>query len=250
MPRLSATQHPGARPHRDESLRRGRGILISWRMLTPSEAAVSDVTRVLDLAGVAANAILGGAIARQHRFDVVGLVALAVISGLGGGIVRDVLLQHGPPVALTDLAYLVVALAGAAVILLTKPGGKRWQRAFYFVDAAALGCWAVAGAEKTLDVGLGALPAILLGTITAVGGGAIRDIILRRSPKVFRPGPLEATSAVAGSIVLVAAHDLGHATIGIVVGIVVTMGSRLIALWRGVRAPRIPYTKPHNQRSQ
>ena len=217
-------------------------------MFSPSpEAAVSEVTRALDLAGVAANAILGGAVARRQRFDVVGLVALAVICGLGGGIARDVLLQHGPPAALTDPAYLLVALAGAAVILLTKPSAKPWHRAFQFVDAAALGCWAVAGAEKTLDVGLGALPAVLLGTITAVGGGAIRDVIIRRSPKVFRPGPLEATSAVVGSGVLVAAHHLGHATVGIVLGIVVTTGSRLIALRLGIHAPRIPYTKSHHQ---
>lgn len=205
--------------------------------------ALSEVTRVLDLAGVFANAILGGAIARQHRFDVVGLVALAVISGLGGGIIRDVLLQHGPPIALTDLAYLVVALSGGVLILVTNPGGKLWKRAFRFVDAAALGCWAVAGAEKTLNVGLGALPAILLGTITAVGGGVVRDVILRRSPAVFRPGPLDATSAVAGATVLVAAHDLGQATLGIVLGIVLTTGLRLIALWHGIQAPGIPYTK-------
>jgi uncharacterized membrane protein YeiH len=211
------------------------------------EAAVSEVTRVLDLAGVAANAILGGAIARRQRFDVVGLFGLAVISGLGGGIVRDVLLQHGPPVALTDVAYLLVALMGAAVILVTRPSGTLWHRVFQFVDAVALGCWAVAGAQKTLDVGLGALPAILLGTITAVGGGAIRDVTLRRPPKVFRPGPLEAAAAVFGSVLLVAAHDLGHATVGVVLGIVVTTGSRLIALRLRIHAPRIPYTKSHHQ---
>ena len=217
-------------------------------MFTPSpEAAVSEVTRVLDLAGVAANAILGGVIARRQRFDVVGLVGLAVISGLGGGIVRDVLLQRGPPVALTDLAYLLVALAGATVIFVTKPSGKLWDRGFQLVDAAALGCWAVAGAQKTLDAGLGALPAVLLGIITAVGGGAIRDVVLRRSPKVFRPGPLEAASAAFGSVVLVAAHHLGYATVGIVLGIVVTTGSRLIALRLGIHAPRIPHTKSHHQ---
>lgn len=219
-------------------------------MLAPSpEAALSEVTRALDLAGVAANAILGGAIARQHRFDVVGLVGLAVISGLGGGIVRDVLLQHGPPVALTDLAYLLVALAGAAVILVTRPSGALWRRSFQLVDAAALGCWAVAGAEKTLGAGLGVLPAVLLGTITAVGGGAIRDVVLRRPPTVFRPGPLQAASAVVGSIVLVAARELGHPRLGVVLGIVVTAGSRLLALGLGIRAPRIPYTKSHGPRA-
>lgn len=213
-------------------------------MFAPSpEAALTQATRVLDLAGVAANAMLGAAVARRLRFDVVGLVALAVISGLGGGVIRDVLLQHGPPVALTDLAYLIVALVGASVILVTKPSAKPWQRSFDFVDAAALGCWAVAGAQKTLDVGLGALPAIFLGTITAIGGGVVRDIIVRRSPTVFRPGPLQATSAAAGSIVLVAAHVAHHPTVGIVLGIVVTTGSRLLSLWLGINAPQIPHTK-------
>ena len=94
------------------------------------------------------------------------------------------------------------------------------------------------------------LLAVLLGTITAIGGGATRDVILRRAPRVFRRGPLEATSAVAGAIVLVGAHDLGHHTAGLVLGIAVTTGSRLMALWLGIHAPRIPYTKPRNRRAQ
>ena len=78
-------------------------------------ASVPDLLRVLDLTGVFANALLGGAVARRHGFDPVGFAALAIVSGLGGGLIRDTLLQHGTPVALTNYAYLTTALIGAAV---------------------------------------------------------------------------------------------------------------------------------------
>jgi len=146
---------------------------------------VGDFLRVIDLAGVFANALLGGIVAREQRMDPVGFVALAILSGLGGGVIRDTLLQHGPPVALTDYLYVTTALAGAIVAFLTPIHDRVWGAAFPVVDALALGCWAAAGAQKTLDVGLGWLPAVLLGTITAVGGGALRDLTVRRIPQIF-----------------------------------------------------------------
>ena len=75
--------------------------------------ALGEFSRAIDLAGVFVNAVLGGVVAREFRMDPVGFVALAILSGLGGGVIRDTLLQHGPPVALTDTLYVVVALVGA-----------------------------------------------------------------------------------------------------------------------------------------
>ena len=83
-------------------------------------ATVTDLFRALDLTGVFANALLGGVIARRERLDPIGFVALAVMSGLGGGLIRDTLLQHGTPVALTDPAYLLIAFAGAVVTFLFR----------------------------------------------------------------------------------------------------------------------------------
>ncbi|HEY3504657.1 MAG TPA: TRIC cation channel family protein [Actinocatenispora sp.] len=120
----------------------------------------------MDLAGVFANAILGGAVAARERLDVIGFVTLAVISGTGGGLIRDTLLQHGTPVALTDYAYLLTALGGAGVAFLLRIEGRGWNRILLFADALALGFWAAAGAQKTLQVGLGWLPAVLLGSPT------------------------------------------------------------------------------------
>src|ERR1700736_4838702 len=177
-------------------------------------ASVPDLLRTLDLTGVFANALLGGAVARHHGFDPVGFAALAIVSGLGGGLIRDTLLQHGTPVALTNYAYLTTALIGATAAFAVRFEGRVWDRLFPFVDALALGCWAAAGAQKTLTVGLGWLPAILLGTVTAVGGGAVRDVTVRRIPQIFGGNTLYATCAVAASLVAVLFNALGHAPTG------------------------------------
>jgi uncharacterized membrane protein YeiH len=203
-----------------------------------AEAAVSDVPvtdlfRALDLTGVFANALLGGVIARRERLDPVGFAVLAVLSGLGGGLIRDTLLQHGTPIALTDYAYLLTAFGGAALTFLVRVEGHLWDRVWPIVDALALGCWAAAGAQKTLDAGLGWLPAVLLGTITAVGGGAIRDVVLRRVPVVLGGNTLYATCAAVAAGVLVIVSEYGYRTAGTLAGLVVGAGLCLLARWRG-----------------
>lgn len=194
---------------------------------------VTDLFRALDLTGVFANAVLGGVIAHREKLDPVGFAVLAVLSGLGGGLLRDTLLQRGTPVALTDAPYLLTALAGAALTYLVPVDGPLWDRVWPLVDALALGCWAATGAEKTLGVGLGWLPAVLLGTLTAVGGGATRDVLLRRVPAVLGGNTLYATCAAAASAVLVLLVTTGHRTLGSLAGLVTGAGLCLLARWRG-----------------
>jgi uncharacterized membrane protein YeiH len=194
---------------------------------------VDGILRVLDLTGVFANAVLGGVIARREKLDPIGFGTLAVLSGLGGGVLRDVLLQHGPPVALTDYAYLLTAFSGAAASYLARVEGRTWDRVWPVVDAVALGCWASAGATKTLAVGLGWLPAVLLGAVTAVGGGAVRDIVLRRVPGVLGGNTLYATAALIGAGTLVLVEASGHHTAASLTGLLVGAGVCLLARWRG-----------------
>ncbi len=185
--------------------------------------------RVVDLVGVFANATLGGIIARTHRLDVVGFATLAILSGLGGGMIRDTLLQQGPPVALTDYAYVLTALTAAVLTFVLRVDGRLWQRLWPALDALALGSWAAAGALKTLSSGLGWLPAILLGTITAVGGGALRDVVLQRVPAVLGGSTLYATCAVAASGVMVVGFHYGRPEAGLVAGTAVGAGLCLLA---------------------
>ena len=147
---------------------------------------LSELSRTVDLAGAFANAVLGGVVARELKMDPVGFIALAIVSGLGGGIIRDTLLQHGPPIALTDSAYVVTAAAGATLAFLAPLHGRIWGLSYPVVDAMALGTWATVGAQKTLGVGLGWLPAVLLGTVAAVGGGAVRRHRSRPDPSDLR----------------------------------------------------------------
>lgn len=181
--------------------------------------ALTEVIRGVDLAGVLANAVLGGIAARAARLDVVGFAALAILSGLGGGMIRDTLLQHGTPVAFTDPYYLILAMVGAAIAFFVPLNGTWSRRGLVLLDALAVGCWAAAGVQKTLDAGLGWLPAIMLGVITAVGGGMVRDVLLMKVPTIFGGNTLYATSAFLASLEMVVLSELGFAAIGSAVAI-------------------------------
>jgi uncharacterized membrane protein YeiH len=197
-----------------------------------ADAQITEVFRWVDLTGVLANAVLGGVIARSARLDPIGFAILAILSGLGGGIIRDTLLQAGPPIALTDYAYVTTALVGAAIAFLTRVEGRLWNRVWPVVDALALGAWAAAGAQKTLAVGLGWLPALLLGTITAVGGGFTRDVVLRRVPGVLGGNTLYASCAVVASAVMIGFWHTPFVILGTLVATVVGGALCLLARWQ------------------
>ncbi|MGQ4415179.1 trimeric intracellular cation channel family protein [Streptomyces sp. SAS_269] len=211
---------------------------------------VTEVTRELDLSGVFANGTLGGVLARSRRLDLFGFLVIGIVSGLGGGILRDTLLQHGTPVALTDYTYLTIATAGTLLAFVADLSRHTSGWTFNLLDALALSVWAIAGAQKTLSVGLGWLPAVLLGTITAVGGGAIRDLLLARTPAIFGGTPLYATVAVLVSGVMVLCSRLGVPTLGILAGILVGVSLRLAALTRGWRLPGSRDWRPRTSRGR
>ena len=182
---------------------------------------------IIDFLGVIAGA-LGGALAARrsqtHRYDLVGVLGLGIVSALGGGIMRDILIQRGPPLALLDVRYLYAALGGALVALFFGSGlGPRTQRLLILVDAAALSLFAVAGATRALNSGLSTLPALLLGTVTAVGGGALRDVLSGRTPKVFEGGELYAIVAAIAADVFLLCSFMGI-TAGTATGVSVAAG--------------------------
>jgi uncharacterized membrane protein YeiH len=195
------------------------------------------VTNLLDLAGVFASALLGGSIARSMDFDLFGFLVVGFVSGLGGGMLRDVLLQNGPPVALVDPLYVPIALAGAMIAFFIHFSERAWDRLFTVLDAAVIGFWAVAGVQRTFDAHLGWPAAIIMGTVTAVGGGAIRDLLLRRVPAVFGGNALYASVAVAASAVMVGATYAGVPTIGIIVAVLLSLVLRMGAVRWGWGLP-------------
>lgn len=163
----------------------------------------------LDLAGTFAFALNGALTAiRVTRLDIVGVVTLGMVTALGGGIVRDVLIGSLPPATFSDWRYLAVAAGGS---LLAFALGRRLDRLaapITVLDAAGLSLFAVTGASKALDFGLGPAQAVILGTVTGVGGGTMRDVLTQRVPTVLR-SELYAIPALAGATVVVVAVAIG-----------------------------------------
>jgi uncharacterized membrane protein YeiH len=197
--------------------------------MASTEVTLSQAIQFVDLAGVLANAVLGGIAARFARLDLVGFIILAILSGLGGGLIRDTLLQRGTPVALADPVYLGVAIVGAIIAFFIPFTGKNSNRMLVLLDALAVGCWAAVGVQKGLVAGLGWLPAIVLGMVTAIGGGMVRDVLLMKIPTVFGGNTLYATSALVASVEMVVFSLLGFPTVGSVVAILSGAALSLLA---------------------
>jgi uncharacterized membrane protein YeiH len=195
--------------------------------------------RVLDLGGVFVFGLSGASVAVRRGFDVIGLAVLAVVTGLGGGVTRDLVLGDIPPVAFRDQAYLAAPLVAALVVLVAHRFVERVARPVLIFDAAGLGLFCVVGTAKALDAGLGVLAAALLGVLTAVGGGIMRDVLAREVPAVFRAdSALYAVPAAAGAGVVAALWSADAFTAASAVAVAVgVFGFRLLAMRFDWRAP-------------
>jgi uncharacterized membrane protein YeiH len=201
----------------------------------------ATLERTLDLVGVFVFAVSGGLVAVRKGFELVGVVALSLVTALGGGVVRDVLLGATPPTAFSDVLYLVVPLVAAAVVFVAHgPIDRRLGRPVLLFDAAGLGLFAVTGAVKASAFEASAVGAVLIGVISAVGGGIMRDVLANDPPQLFHPDSrLYAIPAAAGATVIVVAwrNDLYSGGVAIVVAGAV-FAVRVAALRFGWRAPR------------
>jgi uncharacterized membrane protein YeiH len=160
---------------------------------------------VLDLAGTFVFGLNGALTAvRAVRLDIVGVITLGMITALGGGIIRDILLDDLPPATFQDWRYLAVAAAGAFIAFLLGRRLRRLAGSITVFDAVGLSVFAVTGASKALDFGLGPAQAVILGTITGVGGGTLRDVLIRQVPSVLSTGLYAVPALVAAAITVVA----------------------------------------------
>jgi uncharacterized membrane protein YeiH len=196
---------------------------------------------VLDLVGTFAFALNGALTAlRVTRLDVVGVVTLGMITALGGGTIRDVLLDSLPPATFVDWRYLVVAAAGGLIAFLGGRYLDRFSGPIEVLDAAGLSLFAVTGALKAVDLGFGPTQAVLVGAITGVGGGTLRDVLVRRVPAVLSSG-LYAVPALVGATAVVLADLLGVQGPGPAVGgAVLCFVIRLLGVRFDVHAPLPP----------
>ena len=194
----------------------------------------------LDLAGVVAFAVSGCAVALRRRMDLVGVVVLGIVTGLAGGVTRDVLLGDVPPLALQQGRYLLAAvMTGAVVIVAGLPLVERIRQPVEVFDAVGLGLFAAVGAQRATAAGVGLGGAVALGVISAIGGGLLRDILSNEDPQIFGAGSrLYAIPAALGAGVAALAERSGWAEEpSLIAAVLVTTLLRLGALRFGWHAP-------------
>ena len=156
-----------------------------------------------DLAATFLMALTGAWLASRRGYDLVGAFMLAFVTGVGGGLLRDSVFIKQIPLVMQDARYLGVVVAAVVVGTLTHRLAERFERLIAYVDALALGVYGVVGANKALIAGIAPVPALLVGMCNAVGGGLLRDVLVREEPLVFKPGQLYSLAALGGCVLFV-----------------------------------------------
>jgi uncharacterized membrane protein YeiH len=191
----------------------------------------------LDIAGTFAFAVSGASAGVKRELDLFGVLLLAFAAAAAGGIARDVLIGAVPPAALSDWRYLATALVAGAITFWWHPIVDQLRNPVQLFDALGLSLFAVAGAQKALAYGLSPLMAALLGMLTGIGGGIVRDMLLAGVPSVLR-SELYAMAALLGAIVVVSGDALQlNAAVAAFLGAASCFVLRLAAIRYGIRLP-------------
>ena len=205
-------------------------------------AAATETLRVpaaVDLAAIVVGALTGGLLAAREGFAVSGVLLLAVTGGLGGGLVRDVLLGDLPRVALSNPAYLPTVTVAATVTFYFSGWLSRLTGLLVVLDAVTLGFFTVIGAQKAQLAALPSASVVFVGTVTAVGGALIRDVLLAQRAEIVQPGPYNAVAALLGATLLTGlAGPVGLGPLPVAASVIAFVaGLRVLSVWRGWEAP-------------
>ncbi len=165
-----------------------------------------DLPVLFDLGATFAFALTGALAAIRRHYDIVGVLALALVSGIGGGLIRDgIFLQEGLTPLLTTPSYIYTVTAAVVASFFFGRHVHRFNRLIAWVDALGLGAYAAFGVQKALTAGLPPSAAVLIGVINAIGGGLLRDVLTREEPLVFKPGQFYLLTALAGAVTFICA---------------------------------------------
>lgn len=224
--------------------------------------APADVRLVLDIVGIFVFALSGGLVGVRARLDMFGVAVLAWATGLGGGIIRDVLIGDVPPPGISNPWFIVTVLVAGLVTFLfhglfvdlsrSRPRLRlaRIGQAVKVLDAVGLATFAVSGSLKAVNLGAPPLACIFVGTITAVGGGMIRDVLVGQVPEVLQR-EVYAVPALLGASAIVVAHELGGLTMTVVwLTVLATFAIRIAAIVFDLQVPQPPkFPTPHGGRT-
>jgi uncharacterized membrane protein YeiH len=197
---------------------------------------------ILNYAGIAVFACSGALVGVRKDFDLWGILTMGAATGVGGGIVRDLLLGITPPTSVEHWPNLTIALIAGLITFFFHPAFRALFPAILVLDAIGMGVFAVSGALLALDRDSSAMAAVLVGITTAVGGGVIRDVLAGEVPLLLRPADLYAVPAMCGALAVVFVDGVGLSEwTGLVTGAVLATSLRVASLrynWRLPTAPR------------
>ncbi len=198
---------------------------------------LQDLMDVLDWMGTFVFALSGGLLGVQKRFDLFGVLFLSFVVAVVGGMTRDVLIGAVPPVAITDIRYFAIAMVGGLATFYWYPKVASLQHQILLFDAVGLCLFAVTGAQKAIDHGINPLMAAIMGMLTGIGGGMTRDVLAGNIPFVLQ-GDLYALAALAAGAIVSIGSVMGvQPTYPMLLGAAVCIVLRLMAIYRGWRAP-------------
>lgn len=205
--------------------------------------AAGHLVKALDLVGTFAFAISGAMLGIRQGMDLFGVLVLSFATAVFGGILRDLLIGAVPPAAVASWYYLALAVTAGLLTFWCHELLARLQQPVLLFDAIGLGIFAVVGTQKALDYGLNWPMAAVLGMISGIGGGMVRDVLATQTPVVLR-SDIYAVAALAGGLVVVAGSYLGLAsTLVTLAGTALCVFLRIMALYRGWNLPRIRPTE-------
>jgi uncharacterized membrane protein YeiH len=198
----------------------------------------------LNLVGSFVFGLSGAMLAVRKQLDLFGVLVLAGATALGGGIARDLLLGSTPPTTLNDWRYLAAAAVAGLLVFVEYRRISRWTGLVQVFDGAGLGLFTVTGTSTALNAGLSMVPAALLGMLSGVGGGALRDILAGEVPLVLR-GEIYALASLLGATIVIGSARAGMLGPGAqIVAALATFTFRMVSLWRGWNLP-IARPSPH-----
>ena len=196
---------------------------------------------VLQLLGAAVFAASGALAAGRRRMDVLGVVVIAVVTAIGGGTIRDLLLNRHPVFWIAEPAQVVVSVAAAAITILFARYRRPPDDSLAIADALGLAFFTIGGARIAEREGVGPVVAVLMGTITGVAGGVIRDVLSAEVPLILKPGQLYASAAIAGVILYLTLEAVGvESQAAALIGMAAIAALRLAAIFWGLRLPVPP----------
>jgi len=192
----------------------------------------------IDLGATALFSITGAMVAIRRHYDAVGIFVLAVACGLGGGLLRDgFFIQNGPPMAMRHWGYIIAVIAGSVAAIVFFKHVQRLSKPFLILDALGLAAYGVVGTSKAFEAGLAMPACIFVGVVNAVGGGLIRDVLVREEPLLFKPGQFYVVASVlgVGGFALLSSYFHVAALPAAISAIAITFVFRLLAIffnWR------------------